>query len=155
MNGRLKAMQHIEKVRNYLNMVAKDFLDRGEKHDQSKLIPPEDKYLDYHSQNVDKVKYGTKQYYDFINTMKDGATAHYKHNSHHPEHYKNGINGMNLFDLLEMVCDWKVASSTYANGNIKRSLEINRKRHNIDKQLFNILCNTVKYIERKEICSQS
>jgi hypothetical protein len=34
-------MRHIERVRNLLNIFVADLLERGEKHDQTKLEPPE------------------------------------------------------------------------------------------------------------------
>ena len=67
----------------------------------------------------------------------------FRSNSHHPEHYENGIYGMDLIDLVEMICDWKAASLRHADGNIMKSLEINKERFNIDEQLFQILVNTV------------
>ena len=33
--------RHIERVRNLLNVCVKDILNRGEKHDQTKMVPPE------------------------------------------------------------------------------------------------------------------
>ena len=44
------------------------------------------------------------------NRTKDGIEHHYAVNSHHPEHYEAGIAGMSLFDLIEMLVDWKAAS---------------------------------------------
>ena len=55
-----------------------------------------------------------------------------------------GMGGMNLIDLLEMLADWKAASERPADGDIKRSLEINEKRFNIPKPLMQILWNTVR-----------
>ena len=53
-----------------------------------------------------------------------------------------GINGMSLLDLLEMFCDWKAATERHADGDIKRSIEINRDRFNMSPQLAQILDNT-------------
>lgn len=56
-----------------------------------------------------------------------------------------GINGMSLFDIIEMVCaDWPAAVKRHADGNLLRSLEINRKRFNISDQLVAIIRNTYR-----------
>ena len=54
---------------------------------------------------------------------------------------------MSLFDLVEMLADWKAATTRHADGNIQDSLEINKKRFSISDQLFEILLNTVKEIK--------
>ena len=51
---------------------------------------------------------------------------------------------MNLFDLIEMLVDWKAASERHNNGNIRKSIEINGNRFNMSPQLIRIFENTVK-----------
>jgi len=58
-----------------------------------------------------------------------------------------GIDRMTLIDIIEMLCDWKAATLRHDNGDIIKSIEINRKRFKISDQLANILINTVKYLE--------
>jgi len=69
---------------------------------------------------------------------------HYENNSHHPEHYPNGINGMSLLDLIEMLADWKAAGMRHADGDMQKSLEINKKRFGMSDQLAEIFQNTIK-----------
>lgn len=54
---------------------------------------------------------------------------------------------MDLLDIVEMLCDWKAATERHNDGDIMKSLEINKNRFNIDDQLFAILENTVKRME--------
>ena len=68
---------------------------------------------------------------------------HYENNTHHPEHFENGIDGMSLLDLLEMFCDWQAACMRHADGDITKSLEINRKRFGMSDQLHNIFQATL------------
>ena len=72
---------------------------------------------------------------------------HYEINSHHPEHYEEGIDGMTLFDLVEMFCDWKAASLRHSDGNFISSLEYNKKRFNMDDQLYSIFTNTADILQ--------
>ena len=51
---------------------------------------------------------------------------------------------MTLVDLVEMFCDWKAATQRMHDGNIRKSLEVNRKRFNISDQLTRIFENTVR-----------
>jgi hypothetical protein len=68
----------------------------------------------------------------------------YQKNSHHPEHYENGVNGFDLFDLMEMFFDWKAAGERHADGNIYKSIEINKDRFKLSEQTVNIFTNTAK-----------
>jgi hypothetical protein len=85
-----------------------------------------------------------------LTRAKNISTAldhHYAHNAHHPEHYSDGIDGMSLFDLIEMLMDWKAASERHPGGtDILRSVEISSDRFSISEQLKKILLNTVREI---------
>jgi hypothetical protein len=55
------------------------------------------------------------------------------------------INGMSVYDLTEMLDDWKAATERMKDGgDIRRSLEINTDRFKISPQLRNILANTIE-----------
>jgi len=88
-------------------------------------------------------EYGTVEYTESLNAMRQGIDAHYKNNSHHPEHFSNGIAGMNMFDIVEMLLDWKAACERTKGGDIKKSLEIQMVRFNIPVELHSIFLNTV------------
>jgi hypothetical protein len=88
--------------------------------------------------------YGSDEYKGFLKDMGAALQHHYANNSHHPEHYPNGINGMSLLDVIEMLADWKAATSRHADGDIQKSLEINKARFGISDQLAEMLANTVK-----------
>ncbi len=134
--------RHIERVRNLLNVCVKDLLDRGEKHDQTKMMPPEVDLFAEYTPKLAHCTYGSEEYKGFLKDIKPALDHHYAHNSHHPEHYKNGINDMNLLDILEMLCDWKASSERHNNGNIRKSIEHNATRFGLSPQLVQILENT-------------
>jgi hypothetical protein len=52
---------------------------------------------------------------------------------------------MDLIDILEMLIDWIASSNRTKNGNIRKSLEVNKDRYKISDQLMTILENTVKH----------
>lgn len=56
----------------------------------------------------------------------------------------SGVYGMSLFDIVEMLADWKAAGQRHADGDLRKSLEINKARFEISDQLFEILINTAR-----------
>jgi hypothetical protein len=134
--------RHIERVRNLLNRCVADLLNRGEAHDQTKLVCPEVAIFTEFTPKLSGSTYGSLEYNAFLEKMKPALDHHYANNSHHPQHYKNGINDMNLLDIIEMLCDWKAASERHNDGNIRKSIEINADRFGISPQLTKVLENT-------------
>jgi hypothetical protein len=61
---------------------------------------------------------------------------------------KSSVGGMNLVDLVEMFCDWKAATERHDDGNIKKSIDHNKKRFGLAEQVARLLHNTVELVER-------
>ena len=144
---RVETQKHIEKVRKYIRFFTDKLTTRGELHDASKLEEPEISGFAEHTENLNKIEYGSEEYKQELEALKETLEHHYNHNRHHPEYHKNGINDMNLLDVMEMICDWKASCERQKNGNLLRSIEINAERFNIDKQLMQILINTAQLLE--------
>lgn len=145
-----ETFRHIERVRNLLNNCVTDLLNRGERHDQSKLEEPEVALFTEYTSKLAGTTYGSEEYNQYKKAMKPALDHHYGHNSHHPEFWKNGIKDMSLLDLVEMLCDWKAASERHTNGNINKSIEINAERFGISADLTRILENTAKVLFQKD-----
>lgn len=137
-------MDHKEKVKKFMNKCIDDLVYRAENHDNSKLESPEKEYFDEYTPKLKDTTYGSEDYQECLKGLKVALDHHYKVNSHHPEHYENGVNGMTLVDLLELICDWKASSMRHEDGDINKSIEINKDRFKISDQLVDILKNTVK-----------
>lgn len=56
----------------------------------------------------------------------------------------HGINSMSLFDIIEMLVDWKASSERHATGDIYKSIEHNATRFGMSDQLKQIFINTAK-----------
>lgn len=134
--------QHIDQVRNRLDMAVEKLLMRGMEHDRSKLGEHEKPYFDKVTPKLKGLTYGTQEYKDSLAELGPALTHHYAHNSHHPEHYGKGVAGMCLLDLVEMYCDWAAAVKRHADGDLGRSIEINVQRFKFDAQLEEIFKNT-------------
>ncbi len=134
---------HIKRVNELLLLFAKNLMDRAVCHDNSKLQEPEKPLFDKMTPLLKDLTYGSEKYKKSLAELKPALDHHYSHNSHHPEHYKNGVDGFTLVDLVEMFCDWKAASERHANGDIFKSIQINKDRFGMSAQLAKIFENTV------------
>ena len=144
--------KHIEKVSDMIYIVVKELNLRAIKHDQSKLESPEKEELNKWVPKLKSSTYGSEKYNQFLKDLKPILDLHYKKNRHHPEHFKdvydadgtwNPLSGMNLIDLIEMFCDWKAATLRHVDGNLDKSILINKKRFNISDQVVSIFQNSV------------
>lgn len=118
-------LAHIRQVGTFIADASRELVLRASRHDHSKLMPPEKDAFDRETPSL-------------------ALRAHYAANSHHPEHYGNGIAGMDLFDLVELVADWKAAAMRMQDGSDNPNLEHNVERFGIDPQLACILQNTLE-----------
>jgi len=141
---------HIKRVNELLIRCAKDLTARAIFHDNSKLRSPEKELFDELTPKLAGCTYGSDEYKGYLSELKVALDHHYANNSHHPEHYENGIDGMDLFDVIEMLMDWKAATERHNDGDILKSLDINEKRFNISPQLKSILFNTIEGMGLKE-----
>jgi hypothetical protein len=140
---------HIKRVNSLLLQTCVEFMKRAQHHDDSKLRDPEKPFFDdSKTPKLAGLTYGATNYEESKKIIKPALAHHYAHNSHHPEHYKEGINDFDLFDLVEMVLDWKASSERNNDGNILKSIEINADRFAISPQLVRILNNTAKKIDK-------
>lgn len=94
--------------------------------------------------------YGSDEYRACLAAMKPALDHHYSQNSHHPEFRATGIRGMTLLDLAEMLCDWKAATMRHADGDIRRSIEINQARFGYSDELKQIFLNSLDEIESSD-----
>jgi len=143
-DSKADTLEHIKHVNTFLLNSAHEIIERAKKHDNSKLDGIEKELFDKETPILKELTYGSPEYKDSLTRLKPALDNHYAENSHHPEHYVNGIDGMDLFDVLEMLNDWKAATIRTADGDIVKSLEINKTRFNISDQMQQILLNTVE-----------
>ena len=143
-DSRADTLQHILRVQQLIHAFVIELLKRADKHDASKLEEPEKPLLDRLTPKLRGTTYGSKEYQALLEELRPALEHHYRVNPHHPEHYPNGIAGMSLLDLVEMLADWAAATERHADGDLARSLQINRERFQISEQLAQILENTAR-----------
>lgn len=139
-----ETLEHIRRVQLKMGVFQCELYTRSVNHDKTKLSPEEKAVFDEFTPRLKGTTYGSDEYKGFLKSMAPALEHHYSHNSHHPEHYPAGVEGMNLFDLVEMFCDWKAATERHADGNLEKSIEINKKRFGMSDQLAAIFENTRK-----------
>ena len=134
--------KHILRVRKLLRICQHELELRARFHDESKLQSPEKELFDEFTPKLAGCTYGSDEYKEYLKGLKVALAHHYAKNSHHPEHYENGVNGFDLFDLIEMFMDWKAATERHNDGDIRKSIEINKNRFNLSEQVCDIFRNT-------------
>ena len=137
-------LDHIHAVRMCLDLCVTDIQFRQRHHDESKLYDPEKAVFDEYTPKLKGSTYGSEEYEAFRLAMKPALDHHYANNSHHPEFFPDGIRGMSLLDVLEMLCDWKAATTRHADGDLRKSIEINQKRFGYGDELKALLLNTAE-----------
>ena len=140
-------MRHMETVRNYLDTCCRILTKRGQHHDQSKLESPEVEVFEIYTPKLQVCAYNSDAYQQNLREMKVAIDHHNRNNRHHPEYFENGIHDMNIFDLLEMLVDWKASVMRHPDGNIYRSLEVNQQRFGYSDELKGLLARTIQFIE--------
>ncbi len=173
---RPKTLEHIAEVSHRIYLVILELRDRAKAHDKSKLESTEREIFDEYTPKLKGTTYGSDEYKGYLKSMSAALDHHYANNRHHPEHFiyyecngcfkrfdkmpnhcdvcgysqftiRSDISQMNLIDIIEMICDWKAATLRHADGNIKKSIEINQKRFGFSDELASILYNTAKVLE--------
>ena len=143
-----ETQEHIERVMELIDFTIKEMSQKAIEHDASKLEEPELSIFAIYGEKLKNVTYGSEQYKKYLKEMKVALDHHYSVNRHHPEFFKNSVRGMNLMDLLEMICDWKAATERRKDGDVYKSIKINKERFGYSDELEEILLNTVKLLEK-------
>ena len=142
-------VKHISKVGDNIKSVIEKLHDRTIHHDASKLVEPEKSTFDKYTPLLKDSTYGSDEYKSFLIGMGVALKHHYENNRHHPEHFQNGINGMTLIDMIEMLCDWIAASERHANGDVYKSIDLNKERFGYSDEMATIFKNTVRQIRSR------
>ena len=87
-------IEHIGRVRYWMNEFATNLTRRANIHDKSKLEEPEKSMFDEWTPNLKRVEFGSEEYKQALEGMGEALKHHYQVNRHHPEHYENGVNGI-------------------------------------------------------------
>lgn len=134
---------HIRGVQSWMRHVVTLWADRMVTHDQSKYSSPELPLIQQKAR-LDSIPLNTPEYHEALGQIKGAVQAHYECNTHHPEHYPGGVLDMSLLDLLEMICDWRVAAEM--NGtDLTESFDKCVERFKIPDDLRRVLFNS--YVE--------
>jgi hypothetical protein len=142
-DSRNDTLKHKEFVATLMRNLAEELIRRGAEHDSTKFESPEKEYFDEYTPKLANCTYGSDEYKRFLMELKPALDHHYANNSHHPEYFPEGIKGMDLIDLVEMIADWYASSMWHNDGNIIKSIELNKGRFKYDDILADIFRNTV------------
>src|SRR5258708_9346077 len=91
---------HITRVRFLLGLCAIRLLERGSRHDASKLEQPEKAIFDAVGNRLAVITYEGEEYKQSLTDLKWPLKNHYAKNTQHPNTSPNGVNGCPFPDLL-------------------------------------------------------
>ena len=138
-------VKHKKSVKKRMLYLAEEIAKRAEKHDDSKLRPPEVNWL-IQMDKEPRVEYGSPEYFEKMKRWDKFFKHHYKNNSHHPAHYnEQGIYGMTIVDLVEMMCDVISYVSELHVYQAAKIIKEQKERFDIDEGITQILINTLNY----------
>lgn len=137
-------LAHIRRVQSLMSEMASVLQVRLIRHDQSKWSEQEWPHFAGNTSKLSRLTYGTPEYQASLEAIKPALDHHYQHNSHHPEHHEHGVQDMTLFDLLEMLADWKASGERHKDGCLERSLDVSQTRFGISNELMNVIRLTAK-----------
>lgn len=140
-------LKHSQRVGALMSEPVTELLTRSTQHDRSKTEDPELAVFNEYTPKLKTSTYGSDEYKGYLAAMGEGLRHHYGANRHHPEHFDDGVAGMTLVDLMEMLADWKAATERHDDGDLRKSLSIQRDRFGITDQLLQILTNTAAYYD--------
>ena len=140
-------MAHKKLVKDLGIKFANDLMERVVNHDNSKLEDPEFATFSKVTPKLAELTYGSEEYNSMLQQMQSALVHHYANNDHHPECYSNGIRDMNLLAIVEMFLDWFAATKRHNNGDIRKSIEINKKRFNLSDDISQIFINSIKLFD--------
>ena len=144
-----ETLEHIKNVRRFIAKIVAELQARALNHDKTKLESPEVEIFDEFTPKLKGCTYGSDEYKGFLKEMGVALDHHYAHNRHHPERFKNGMAGMNLIDLVELFCDWQSAVLRHDDGDMLRSININKKRFKMPDMLVSIFQNSIELFEEE------
>lgn len=143
-NYREDTIDHINKVRNNLDLIIGELYGRGKDHDLSKFMSEEQDIYAVVVPKLQGLEYGTPEYKEATDKLGPAWEHHLEHNDHHSRHHENGIYDMDLMMIIEMLCDWKAANDRNPNNNFEEGLLINLGKYEIEDQLASVILHTAK-----------
>jgi hypothetical protein len=144
---RRETEKHIRNVQKLMATVLVELEARARGHDKTKLESPEFETFVEFTPQLKCLTYWSKEYKQTLEKLWPALKHHYEVNRHHPDHFEHGVNDMTLIDILEMLADWKAATLRHTDGDIKRSIELNKSRFQLSPQLAQIMLNTLKLFD--------
>lgn len=136
-------INHKRAVQRWMQKFSLVLMDRGEKHDNSKLQEPEFSYWCKMDEEP-RYRYGTKEYKDKIERYRPLFEIHWKANRHHPEYFNYHFDDVDLIDLIEMLCDWLSYRDKLSYTEASDLVHQQCQRYGFSEEKEFLLLNTLK-----------
>ena len=146
----MRVGKHIKYVQEGLQVVIEELQERLVDHDRSKYNEDELKGYMRFEDMPEGLEYGSPEHKAALDkVMKDNDfwALHLSCNDHHPEHFSD-ITQMGLFQIIEMVCDWRGAHAGYNNtGEWLESIDVNLNKFNFTKEQEWVIWQVANFLQ--------
>ena len=142
-----RGLRHIMTVQGLLRRVARQLLNRADDHDLSKLAPDELGGMIEIDAIADRCGLNSPEYMAALSGK--AIKLHQSRYPHHPEYHSNGVEDMGIFDLIEMVCDWKAANQLRGHPEWEKSVDMMAERLSLSPEyvlLINLIARALEVI---------
>ena len=145
----LTIIRHRAVIQDSLRGIAQQLERRGELHDLSKFSDAEFPGFVRINAAARNHEFGSPEYKAALASAGGTGGAvdnHFKSNRHHPEFFSDQSE-MTFIDIIEMVCDWHAAASTYGTNTLRDSLPKQRERFNLTLEQWWLVMQVAAWLE--------
>lgn len=143
--------EHRTEYGKYTNVLIHILLDMVKNHDKTKITNKEehDAYEDMYN-IAEKCGKDSVEYKELRENYASIIEGHNKTNRHHPEFFTGKENEMNLFDLMEILIDWKLDCDE--DGEDVHNFITNKmqKEYHMSDDIINLFITTSDLIDSKK-----
>ena len=140
-------IMHISEVQENLSQMRAILEARGISHDRTKFLAIEFDAFVKARPKFKKANYGSPEYQECVDMIKPSIEHHHANNRHHTAFHKGSFSDMNLFDVLEMLADWKAASRRSPDLSFADSLPKAFEKYSIPEDMQKHIMATLKYLK--------
>ena len=140
-------LRHRGLIQKYLYGLSRKLEACAVEHDLSKLGVDEFAGFVKINKVAREYPYGSKEYKASLKG-NNIINLHFSRNRHHPEYHDAQVADMGLLDIIEMVCDWKSASTVYGKTTLLEALEVQIERFDLTKEHLYLIKLIIEEIEK-------
>lgn len=135
-----KLVRYKTDVQHVIHQMSSILNERAVTHDQSAFnqMEMQNAFIAINAEGKNPID--TQQ---LLTTVQD---IHFASNPHHPEYHENGVRDMSIFDILELMADWKITSRAKVNTTFDQYLNEQFAVYDVPEYVQSIIRQTAKQL---------